>query len=440
MRPPQPPLRKGGSSVCGPLILSAVALLLVFACALGTSQDFQARLPAFQAPASDSLQSEMMSRISLSGQLQPGDLARLSRLAVLNSISMLVNVRADLPHSPAGYLLDQELTSLWNSSEAFYEVVSTSSLDTESMAQAQYWLESVFAAQRRVESSLGEFPALSPRAANDLQSLSRLLGPIGSAIGSLESALADANGPPTERRLNLDVLRRDAQIVANDLVSLIGKAADAGRGRPARDAVVTELTDLLERVQSLSRLLSTQPSQKAVLDSFRAARRQMWRAHGRITHMEWRAALDRPWREVRNKLNELSNELGLPRVIEITPASRPLTGPERAMAAHVDHAVAWLDEFLAANGARLGKTADGPRFVTDAVSLRNKLLNLRRRAIAGEPAERLAELLSAIESSNQQLSERAVVLAAYDAAGSIASRYRNTAEAVRKIRGVAAKG
>jgi hypothetical protein len=413
----------------------------VLACAAAaTAQDIQSRLPAFQAPASDSLQSEMMSRISLSGQLQPGDLARLSRLAVLNSISMLVNVRADLPNSPAGYRLDQELTSLWNSSESFYEVVSTSSLDAESMAQAQYWLESVFAAQRRVESSLGEFPGLSPRAADDLQSLSRLLGPIGSAMGSLESALADAAGPAAERRFNLEALRRDAQLVANDLVSLIGQAGDAGRGQPARDAIVTELTDLLERVQSFSRLLSNKPSQKAVQDSFRIARRQMWRAHGRISQVEWRAALERPWRDVRNKLNELSNELGLPRVIEITPASRPLTGPERAMAAHVDHAVAWLDEFLAAFGQRLGKTAEGPRFVADVVSLRNKLLNLRRRAIAGEPAGRLAELLKAIESSNQQLSERAAALARDDTTGSIESRYRNTAEAVRKISGVAVKG
>ena len=181
-----------------PLSVRLAALLVLACAAVAAAQDIQARLPAFQAPASDSLQSEMMSRISLSGQLQPGDLARLSRLAVLNSISMLVNVRADLPNSPAGYRLDQELSALWNSSEAFYEVVSTSPLDAESVAQAQYWLEAVLAAQRRVESSLGEFPGLSPRAADDLQSLSRLLGPIGSAMGSLESALADAAGPAAE--------------------------------------------------------------------------------------------------------------------------------------------------------------------------------------------------------------------------------------------------
>jgi hypothetical protein len=397
------------------------------------AQDIQSRLPAFQAPISDNLQSEMMSRISLTGQLQPGDLARLSRLAVLNSISMLVNVRADLPNSPAGNLLEQELASLWDSSEAFYEIVSEPSLDADSLAQAKYWLEAVFAAQRGVESSLGEFPGLSPRAAVDLRSFSRLLGPIESAIGSLESNLADAAGPAAPPPLSLDLLRRNAQFVANDIVSLIARAGDVGRGRPARDAMVTELTDLLERVQAFSRLLAIQPSQKAVQDSFRIARRQMWRVESRITHLDWRAGIERPWRNVRDQMNAVSNELGLPRVIEIIPPSRPLTGPQRAAAAHVDHAVAWLDEFLAANGQRLRKTEDGSRFLTDSVSLRNKLLNLRRHAIAGDAAERLADLFKVIERSNQQLSNRAAAVGRDDPSGSLESRYRNSSEAIKKI-------
>jgi hypothetical protein len=329
--------------------------------------------------------------------------------------------------------------SLWNSSEAFYEVVSTSPLDYDGLAQAEYWLDTVFADQRRVNASLGEFPALSPRAADNLQSFSRLLGPISSAVGSLESALADANGPPSDRRYSFEALGQNSQLAANDLVALIGKADDAGKGRPARDAVVTELTDLLERVQTFIRLLSAQPTQKAVQESFRIARRQMWRVEARITKLDWAAVLDRPWRAVRNRLNEISNELGLPRVIEITPASRPLTGQERALAAHVDHAVAWLDEFLAASRQRLGKTADGTRFAADLVGLRNNLLNVRRRTIAGEPAARLAELLKLIERSNQQLSERAANLSGDNAAESIEFRYRSTAEAVRKIGGVAAK-
>jgi hypothetical protein len=233
MRSPRPPLLAEGSHPRpGPLLGTVAAVLMVAwpVVIMAQVQNFPARLPAFEAPASRNLESEMMSRISLSGQLEPGDLPRLARLAVLNSISMLVNVRTDLPNSPMGYQLDQELTSLWNSSEAFYEVVSESSLDVESVAQAQYWLEAVVASQRSLEASLGELPGLSPRAAGNLQSFSRLLVPIGSVMGSIESGLANAGGPAAERPLRLDSLRREAQLVANGLARREGRRCRTGPG------------------------------------------------------------------------------------------------------------------------------------------------------------------------------------------------------------------
>jgi hypothetical protein len=400
------------------------------------AQDIPARLPSFQAPASNNLESEMMSRISVSGQLEPGDLPRLARLAVLNSISMLVNVRTDLSNSPAGAQLEQELFSLWDSSEAFYDVVSESPLDAESAAEARYWLEAVGASQRSLQASLGNLPGLSPQAAGNLQSLSRLLVPIDSVIGSIESSLPR---PVVERAPDIGSLRREAQLAANDLVSLIGKSGDAGRGRADRDALMTELTDLLERAQAFSRLLAIRPSLKTLQDSYRIVRRQIWRVENRLSHLEWRAGLERPWRDVRDRLAAISTELGLPRVVEMAPVPRTLTVPERAAAAHVDHAVAWLDEFLAVSGQRLRMTQVGSVFLADAVSLRNKLLNLRRRTIAGDPPERLAELLKAIDASNESLSNRSAALASGETGDTIESRYRNSADAVRKIGSVIAK-
>ena len=388
------------------VLAGSAALALAAQHGEASGQNIQTRLPAFQAPASDSLESEMLSRLS-QGQLQPGDLARLARLSVLRSISMLVNVRADLPDSIVGNQLDQEITSLWNSSQEFYDVVSSSPLDAASLEQGQYWLDTIDAATRRVQASLGELPGMSAQAAGDLQSLSRLRGNIGSIMGSLELTLAEQAGPAPERAFSFDALRQGAQLVANGLVSLIDTAGDAGRGRAGRDAIVTELTDLLDRVQDFIRLLSTQPSLKATQDSFRAARRQMWRVESRIIHLDWRVGFERPWRDVRKRMNAVSNELGLPRVIEMAPLARPLTGQERAVAAHVDHAVAWLDEFLSEGGPRLRKTQTGAQFLADVTGLRRELLNLRRRAIAGDPAKRLTELLKVIERSNRQLSDRA---------------------------------
>ncbi len=422
------------------LLLVVVAAIATLACpAAAQLQDVQHRLPALQAPASDNLESEMMNRLAVTGQLEPGDLSRLARLAVLNSISMLVNVRADLAESLLGNRLEQELTELWNSSEAFYEDVSSLPLDATNLAQAQYHLEAMAEGQRRVNTSLGGLPGISQRAANNFQAFSRLLGPIGSGVNSLEANLAGRAGQVAPRSLDLEPLRQQAQLIANDLVTLIAKAGEVGRGRPGRDAIVTELTELLERVQSFSRLLPIQPSLRAVQDSFRRVRRQMWHVEGRISQLDWKAGLVRPWLLVKNHVSAVSDQLGLPRVIALEPPARPLTGIERSIAAHVDHAVAWLDEFLAQTERSLRKTEAGTQFRADATRLRRELLSLRRRAIAGEPAARLAEPLKVIERSNRQLSDRAAAMASDDTGKSLDSIYRNAAEAVGKLVALAPK-
>jgi hypothetical protein len=422
--------------LCG---LAALAILAQPPPASAQNDNMRTRLPAFQAPASDSLETQMMSRLSL-GQLQPGDLDRLARLTVLRSISMLVNVRTDAPNSIIGSQLDQQITSLWDSSEAFYEVVSFSPLDPVSWEQAQYWLGMMDTMTVQIQGSLGELPGLSRRAADDLQSLSRLRGNIESLMGLVESNLVDQAPAPLEPSLDFDALRQDSQQVANDLVALIAKAGDTGRGRPGRDALVTELTDLLDRLQSFSKLLSTGPTRKATEDSFRLARRQMWRVEGRIVRLDFRASLENPWRGVRNQINAISNALGLPRIVELAAPPRTLTGQERTIAAHVDHAVAWLDEFFYDNRVSLRKTESGSQFLADVTGLRRELLALRRRALAGEPPPRLTELVTAIDRTSRQLSDRAAALARDGTNSSLESRYRSSAEAVRKLKGALAKG
>ena len=175
----------------GPFLPVAAAILVIAGTQSARGQDdAQHRLQSFQAPASDNLESAMLSRLSATGEFQPGDLPRLARLAVLESISMLVNVRADMPRSVAGSQLEQELTALWNTSEAFYEVVSTAPADAANVALAQQLLEATDAAFGGVEASLGQVAGLSPRAASDLKSFSRLLGNVNSAMEILEASAA----------------------------------------------------------------------------------------------------------------------------------------------------------------------------------------------------------------------------------------------------------
>jgi hypothetical protein len=228
--------------------------------------------------------------------------------------------------------------------------------------------------------------------------------------------------------------------VANLVVALISKVGDAGRGRPERDALMTDLTDVLEGLHGFCRLLSVDPTLAEIRSSFRDARRQMWRAESRLLHLEWRAGLEAPWRLVRERVNAISDALGLPRVIVAAPLARPLSAADRSVAAHVDHAVAWLDEFLFDSAPSLRKTTAGSQFQTDATRLRRDLLELRRRALGNVPAEQLAASLQEIARLNEDLADRAAGLARDNKLSeSRAARFKNSTEAVRKLRSLVAK-
>ena len=100
------------------------------------AQNFVSRPPSFQAPGQRSLQNEILDRLATTGQFQPDDLPRLSRLVVLNSIAMLVDVRTDLNQTTIGNNLDADIIDLSEASELYYESVSATSLDPPDIARA----------------------------------------------------------------------------------------------------------------------------------------------------------------------------------------------------------------------------------------------------------------------------------------------------------------
>ena len=132
-------------------------------------------------------------------------------------------------------------------------------------------------------------------------------------------------------------------------------------------------------------------------------------------------------------MNAISNALGLPRVIVAAPAARPLSAAERSVAAHVDHAVGWLDEFLSQNAADLKKTKTSSEFKTDALRLRQDLLAPAPRALSGEATEKLASSVQSIEQLNQNLSDRAAALPRQATSDTPTAGYHHAAEAVRKL-------
>ncbi len=287
-------------------------------------EDFQTRLPSFQAHERDSLQTEIMARIARTGQFGPGDLARLSRLAVLNSISMLVNVRIDVPLSTVDNGVSTAITALWDRAEEFYEEVSESPLDAATLPRAQILFEQMLAAQRQVASTYGAFPALSYDAAQRWQAFSSLSDTMSSAMAIAEANVA-ASRPIPDRTLDPDGIRRQAQLLANDLVALIQNLIKSDPGGGARGAVEVDLAAMLGLVQDFTRKLAVETSPRDLRESHRQTRRLLRQIEAEIARLNLpggaQLQLQLQWRRVRSAC-----QCHLRRV-RIAPRHRSRPGP-----------------------------------------------------------------------------------------------------------------
>ena len=172
------------------------------------AQNFVSRPPSFQAPGQRSLQNEMFDRLTTTGQFQPDDLPRLARLVVLNSIAMLVDVRADLDQTTIGNNLGADIIDLSEASELYYEIVSTTSLDPPDIARALQLYEAVEQSYRQIDSTLGELPGLSSQAAVHLRDVSRLLDVLSPVNAQLEATLPATIPVPVTRSTGPNKVQR----------------------------------------------------------------------------------------------------------------------------------------------------------------------------------------------------------------------------------------
>ena len=168
------------------------------------AQNIVSRPPSFQAPGQRSLQNEILDRLATTGQFQPDDVPRLARLVVLNSMAMLVDVRADLNQTTIGNDLGADIIDLSEASELYYESVSATSLDSPDIARALQLYEAVEQSYRRVDSTLGELPGLSRQAAVRLRDVSRLLNVLSPVNAQLEANLPATFPVPVPRSNELD--------------------------------------------------------------------------------------------------------------------------------------------------------------------------------------------------------------------------------------------
>jgi hypothetical protein len=390
----------------------------------------------FEIATAGSLEQEMLGRLSLTGQYAPGDLPRLARLMVLESIAMYENLRSDLRETMAGARLEGEMTAVWDAAELFAVSTSPPTTDLAGLARSRALLVNVAAAYRQLDATLGQLPGLSPRAAFHLRDIARLLPVIDSVFDAIEADFLRTIAPPVDRAPDAAGLRDQARRLAQDLRGLIRSVEESQPAPAGRDDLVEDLNGLLGLVQGFDRLLSAGPSGRDLMESLRLVRGRTWPVEARIVRLAGAPDLGRRWREVRQRIDALADDFGFPRVISLARPARPAKGVDRRVMAQVDRAVAALDKFLADGESSPEAIAEGSQFRGEAGELRLKLLRFRQYVAANQSTGRLSGLLRDIETANRQLSDRAGSADRIDRGGTRldARGLRDPAQAVAKLR------
>jgi hypothetical protein len=300
------------------------AALAAIACATNVRAQFIAiGPPSFQSTNFPSLETLILDRLAMGGQYNPGDLSTLSHLMVLESIAMLADIQADMPNTVTGVRLEGEIRQLWDAAATFQESVSATPIDMKTLTRVQPLYDDLQAAYEEVESTLVGTAGLSTRAAAHLRGITNLTAASSTMMRAIESDLLAAVPPPEQSTADLDSLKKQAQLLANQIVALAANVKASKHQTSGWSAVTKDLDELFTLVQSFERTLSAQPTSKVIEASLHAVRRRMWRVEARIARLGWPSDLARLWRAVREQLSAISDELGLPRVIDLALDARP---------------------------------------------------------------------------------------------------------------------
>jgi hypothetical protein len=389
------------------LTLVAIAWLAAgpaVARAQNVANDF---ISGFDIAPAGSLEWEILDRLSATRQYQPGDLPRLARLTVLETIAMYEGLRSDLRETSIGARIEGEMSQLWDAAELFSISANYPPPDLAGLNRTRAMLADVNAAYLQVDSSLGRIAALSPRAAVHLQDIARLLPVMNAVFEAMDAEAVRPVAAPVDRAADLAAIQDQSRRLAEDLRGLVAGLNKVMPVPVGRDALIEDLNGLLELVQGFDRTLAANPSNKDLEDSLKLVRRRMWTVESRIVRMAGIPEVRARWRPIRLRIDDLSDQFGLPRVVSLGRAAGPVRGVDRKLVAQLDRALAALDEFLSQATAGLRQTEDGSDFEGQVGRLRLDLLQLRQRLIAREPVGQWTPLLREIEAVNRQLIGRA---------------------------------
>jgi hypothetical protein len=359
---------------------------------------------SFEIAPAGSLEWDILNRLAVTQKYDPRDLARLARLTVLESIAMYENLRADLRQTVMGARLEGEMSLLWESAELFY--VSVTPEDATSLARARPLLADVEAAYARLGATLGDMPAISPGAAYHLRDIARLL-PVTNALMDAMEAEAVPAAEPVTPSLDVAALREQARLLVEDLRGTARSLGDLKPAPAGRDSLIADLERLVDLVQGLDQLLAAKAPIADVVESLRLLRSRMWPVQARFLQLASNAQLAGRWRQIRQRMNAISDQFDQPRVIILkSSVAKAATGVDRRLLAQADRATAALDEFvvrISPNTAAGGAS----EFRDELGQFRRRLLLFRQQVAAGEPTAVLSRSLREIVDLNRRLGGRA---------------------------------
>ncbi len=358
----------------------------------------------FEIAPAGSLERQVLDRLAVTQQYNPGDLPRLARLTVLESIAMYENLRADLRQTMMGARLEGEMSVVWDSAELFYNSVTPA--DPTALARARPFLTNVEAAVDRLGDTLGSMPGISPGAATHLRDIARLLPVMNAVLDAMETEAVPAPQPIVPA-LDVAALREQVRLLVEDLRAAARSLGDLKPVPAGRDALIADLERLVDLVQGFDGLLAARSSPAEMVESLRLLRSHMWPIQARFLQLARTPELAGRWRRISQRMNAVSDRLDRPRVIVLKPSvEKAAAGVDRRLLAQADRAVAALDEFLATISSN-DVAAGGSQFREELGQLRRGLFLFRQRVASGEPADVLSRSLREIEESTRRVGERA---------------------------------
>ncbi len=195
-----------------------------------------------------------------------------------------------------------------------------------SLAALQLY-EAVEQSYRQVDSTLGELPGLSIQAAVRLRDVSRLLDVLSPVNAQLQATLPPTVPVPVTRSTGPNKVQRQARLLGIDLLDLIVRVAKSGKKAMADQGALKTLEALSDEVQRFEYKLSLKPLDTDVTASLQLLRRQLWRAEATINQLDWPAELRGRWRAVRERMNAISDDVGMPRVISLAKTAQTVVQP-----------------------------------------------------------------------------------------------------------------